>query len=151
MERAQGIGGLFFRSDDPAALARWYRDALGIDAFSEEQNAVWQQAAGPTVWAPFDRDTAYFGTSGQTWMVNLRVRDLDAMLAQLRAFGAVVHDGIEAMPSVGRFARADDPEGNRFELWEPEADATTPALADAADPAVAGDPTSGAEPPEPGS
>ena len=118
MERAQGIGGLFFRSADPAALARWYRDALGIDAFSEEQNAVWQQAAGPTVWAPFDRDTAYFGTSGQTWMVNLRVRDLDAMLAQLRAAGAAVEDDV-VQESYGRFAWASDPEGNRFELWEP--------------------------------
>ena len=141
MERAQGIGGLFFRSDDPAALARWYREALGIDAFSEEQDAVWQQAAGPTVWAPFARDTEYFGSSGQTWMVNLRVRDLDAMLAQLRGFGAVVHDGIEAMPGVGRFAWVDDPEGNRIELWEPEAAAA--AGSDA--------PTSGAAPPEPGS
>jgi predicted enzyme related to lactoylglutathione lyase len=143
MERAQGIGGLFFRSDDPAALARWYRDALGIDAFSEEENAVWQQAAGPTVWAPFDRDTAYFGMSGQTWMVNLRVSDLDAMLAQLRAFGAVVHDELEVMPGIGRFAWADDPEGNRFELWEPEAEATS------AGPGDSGDLAPSAEPPEP--
>ena len=125
MERALGIGGLFFRSDDPAGLARWYRDTLGIDAFSEEEDAVWQQAAGPTVWAPFARDTSYFGASGQTWMVNLRVRDLDAMLAQLRAAGAVAHDGIEVMAGIGRFAWADDPEGNRFELWEPEPEAAT--------------------------
>jgi predicted enzyme related to lactoylglutathione lyase len=143
MERALGIGGLFFRSDDPIALARWYRETLGIATFSEEQDGVWEQAAGPTVWAPFDRDTTYFGTSGQTWMVNLRVRDLDAMLAQLRAAGAVVHDEAQAMPGIGRFAWADDPEGNRFELWEPESDAEAEA-------AAAASPDADAPPPAPG-
>lgn len=123
MERAEGIGGLFFRSDDPAGLAAWYRDVLGIEAYSDERpDAVWQQQAGPTVWAPFPRDTTYFGSSGQGWMVNLRVRNLDAMLAQLREKGAKVQDQVESMPGVGRFGWAEDPEGNRFELWEPEAE-----------------------------
>jgi predicted enzyme related to lactoylglutathione lyase len=120
MERALGIGGLFFRSDDPDRLARWYRDVLGIEAYSQEQDGVWRQEAGPTVWAPFPRDTTYFGESGQAWMVNLRVRDLDAMLAQLREKGATVLEQIETMPGIGRFGWAEDPEGNRFELWEPE-------------------------------
>ena len=131
MERALGIGGLFFRSDDPPALAQWYHDALGIDTFSDEQDGVWEQASGPTVWAPFPRDTTYFGPSGQAWMVNLRVGDLDAMLAQLRANGATVHDEVQAMPGLGRFGWADDPEGNRFEIWEPE---PAPAAADAPPP-----------------
>ena len=52
MERVTGIGGVFMRSRDPAALARWYKDHLGVDAYSEEADATWWQAEGPTVWAP---------------------------------------------------------------------------------------------------
>jgi catechol-2,3-dioxygenase len=122
MERVLGIGGVFFRSDDPAILGRWYRDALGIDVYADGQDAVWRQEAGPTVWAPFPRDTDYFGTSGQSWMPNLRVGDLDAMLAQLHGMGVTVHGEAQAMPGVGRFAWVDDPEGNRIELWEPVRD-----------------------------
>jgi len=136
VERATGIGGLFFRSDDPAALARWYREALGIDTFSEGgEDGVWSQEAGPTVWAPFPRDTTYFGGSGQTWMVNLRVRDLDAMLAQLRDQGVTVHGDVQVMPGIGRFGWADDPEGNRFELWEPDAAASASDAPPAIEPA----------------
>ena len=51
-------------------------------------------------------------------MVNFRVRDLDAMLAQLRAGGVDVDDRVEET-EYGRFAWASDVEGNRFELWEP--------------------------------
>lgn len=119
MERAQGIGGVFFRARDPNGLARWYTDHLGVDAFSEERDATWWQAAGPTVWAPFPDETDYFGRRDQAWMVNFRVADLDAMLAQLRAAGVEVDDRTELLPGIGRFGWAHDPEGNRFELWEP--------------------------------
>jgi predicted enzyme related to lactoylglutathione lyase len=70
------------------------------------------------VFAPFSRDTAYFGRSQQAWMVNFRVRDLDAMVAQLRGAGVEVSDP-EPQEGVGRFARTHDPEGNPIELWEP--------------------------------
>jgi predicted enzyme related to lactoylglutathione lyase len=123
MERAVGIGGIFFRANDPVALARWYREALGIDAFSPEQDAVWRPEAGPTVFAPFAVDTDYFGRPEQAWMLNLRVRDLDAMRDQLRAMGATVLDETQLMAGIGRFGWAVDPEGNRFELWEPAAEA----------------------------
>ena len=116
MERVVGIGGTFFRARDPGALARWYQDHLGIPS---GDNQVWRQAAGPTVWAPFPADTDYFGRREQAFMVNFRVADLDAMLAQLRAAGADVDDRTEEMEGVGRFSWASDPEGNRFELWEP--------------------------------
>jgi predicted enzyme related to lactoylglutathione lyase len=77
----------------------------------------WDQEAGPTVFTPFPSDTDYFGRDDQQVMLNFRVADLDAMLAQLRASGATVHgDVIEE--SYGRFAHASDPEGNRFELWQ---------------------------------
>ena len=117
MQRVTGIGGVFFRARDPKALARWYAEHLGIENGLEGQE-VWQQEAGPTVWAPFAADTEYFGRPDQQAMVNFRVRDLDAMLAQLRAAGADVDERVEDH-EYGRFGWAADPEGNRFELWEP--------------------------------
>ena len=123
MERVTGFGGLFFRSKDPAGLARWYREALGLTVYSDEQGDVWWQEAGPTVVTPFPADTDYFGRREQTWMANYRVTDLDAMLAQLRAAGATVDDDVQTMEGIGRFGWASDPEGNRFELWEPTPEA----------------------------
>ncbi|MEV6104848.1 VOC family protein [Streptomyces sp. NPDC051940] len=117
MEKVQGIGGVFFRSADPEKLARWYQDHLGVDAVSDGD--VWRPAGGPVVFAPFAADTGYFGRPGQQWMLNYRVRDLDAMLAQLRQAGADVDDEVRTQEGIGRFGWACDPEGNRFELWEP--------------------------------
>ena len=124
MERAIGIGGIFFRARDPVGLARWYHEALGIDAYSTEHDAVWWPEGGPTVFAPFEVDTEYFGRADQAWMLNLRVRDLDLMRDQLRAIGATVLDETQVMDGVGRFGWALDPEGNRLELWEPAPEAT---------------------------
>lgn len=123
MQRALGIGGVFFRARDPVGLARWYTEHLGVDAFSEERDATWWQEAGPTVWAPFPDETDYFGRRDQAWMVNFRVADLDAMLAQLRGAGIPVDERTELLPGIGRFGWATDPEGNRFELWEPASEA----------------------------
>lgn len=123
MERVTGIGGVFVRSRDPEALARWYREHLGLRVFSEEIDETWWQDEGPTVWSPFPADTEYFGRPEQGWMINLRVRDLDAMLAQLRAAGVTVDDDVHVIDGIGRFGWASDPEGNRFELWEPAAEA----------------------------
>lgn len=111
-----GIGGVFFRARDPEALAAWYENALGISG--EADGWSWEQQAGPTVFAPFPADTDYFGRDDQQVMLNFRVVDLDAMLAQLRAAGAVVADEV-VEESYGRFGHAVDPEGNRFELWQP--------------------------------
>jgi predicted enzyme related to lactoylglutathione lyase len=118
MERVTGIGGVFLRAQDPAALNTWYAEHLGIPG-DPGAGEVWQQEAGPTVWSGFEADTDYFGRRDQAWMVNFRVRDLDAMLAQLRAAGAAVDEKVEEY-DYGRFGWATDPEGNRFELWEPE-------------------------------
>jgi predicted enzyme related to lactoylglutathione lyase len=123
MERVAGIGGFFIRARDPSALARWYTETLGIDSYSEEQDVTWWQAEGPTVFSPFAEDTDYFGRREQQAMLNFRVSDLDAMLAQLRAAGATVDDEIQVMDGIGRFGWASDPEGNRFELWEPAPEA----------------------------
>jgi len=123
LERVTGIGGVFMRSKDPEALARWYREHLGLRAFSEGVDETWWQEEGPTVWAPFPADTDYFGRREQGWMVNFRVSDLDAMLAQLRAAGVTVDDDVQVLDGNGRFGWASDPEGNRFELWEPAPEA----------------------------
>ncbi len=92
-----GIGGFFFRSDDPD----------------------WEQAAGPTVFSPFARSTDYFAADKQ-WMMNLRVSELDALLDALAAEGIAAARNAEwDTPETGRFARIHDPEGNAIELWEP--------------------------------
>ena len=119
MERVTGIGGVFFRSLDPAALASWYEEHLGITQvpLTYDQES-WRQEAGPTVFAAFGADSEHFGRPQQQWMINFRVRDLDAMAAQLRAAGITVEMDAEIYPN-GRFARISDPEGNPVELWEP--------------------------------
>jgi predicted enzyme related to lactoylglutathione lyase len=119
MERVTGIGGFFIRARDPNALARWYTETLGVDSYSEEQALTWWQAEGPTVFSPFAEDTDYFGRREQQAMLNFRVSDLDAMLAQLRSAGATVDEEIQVMDGIGRFGWAVDPESNRLELWEP--------------------------------
>jgi predicted enzyme related to lactoylglutathione lyase len=123
MERAVGVGGIFFRAKDPLALAEWYRKHLGIPVEAGQTFGP-LKSLGPdemTVWATFPVDTPYFGTPSP-FMVNYRVRDLDAMLAQLRAAGAKVDYKVEDY-DYGRFGWATDPEGNRFELWQPPASA----------------------------
>jgi predicted enzyme related to lactoylglutathione lyase len=116
MERVLGIGGYFIRAADPAALGAWYRDTLGLGA---DEHGMWQQEPGPTVFAPFEAGTDYFGARSQQTMLNFRVRDLDAMLAQLREKGAEMAEETQDMDGVGRFGWVTDPEGNRIELWQP--------------------------------
>lgn len=111
-----GIGGYFLRAADPVALGAWYRECLGLDA---DDNGVWQQEPGLTVFATFDSDTEYFGARTQQTMLNFRVSDLTAMLAQLRLLGADVAEETQEMEGVGRFGWVTDPEGNRIELWQP--------------------------------
>ncbi|AHG92634.1 Glyoxalase-like domain protein (plasmid) [Gemmatirosa kalamazoonensis] len=128
--RVSGIGGVFFKARDPVALAAWYREHLGVEVGAGQTHAVFE--AGPdgrdasgaqvqTVWSAFPADTTYFGTGTAGWMINYRVANLDAMLEQLRAAGGWVSEKIEDA-GYGRFGWAADPEGNRFELWEPAPD-----------------------------
>jgi predicted enzyme related to lactoylglutathione lyase len=116
-ERVAGIGGVFFRARDPAALRAWYAKHLGIDVL-DYGTTFTAHEGDQTVWAPFAADTDYFGTSGQQLMINFRVGDLDGMLEQLRSAGVQVDDHVHEM-EFGRFGWAVDSEGNRFELWEP--------------------------------
>ena len=109
MERVTGIGGVFIRSAQPEQLRAWYAEHLGVEVTD------WGGAVlGGITWAVFDRDA----------MVNYTVRDLDAMLAQLRAAGVRVDDAVEEM-EFGRFGWAYDSDGNRIELWEPRSQETS--------------------------
>jgi predicted enzyme related to lactoylglutathione lyase len=119
VERVTGIGGIFLRSADPDRLGRWYAEQLGIDPPPVSYDGqVWEQEAGPTVWAVFGPDAELLGRPEQQWMVNFRVRDLDAMVDQLRAAGVTVEVDPELYP-IGRFAQLADPDGNPIQLWEP--------------------------------
>ncbi|HEY3821553.1 MAG TPA: VOC family protein [Polyangiaceae bacterium] len=120
MERVVGVGGIFFKAKDPEKLKAWYRDHLGVPV--DEHGYVTfptKGDPGPSlVWSPFAADTTYFEPSKASFMVNFRVRDLHAMLEQLRAAGATVDPKVQD-ESYGKFGWVMDPEGNRIELWEP--------------------------------
>lgn len=118
MEKVTGIGGFFFRVKNSNALNQWYEQHLGIRQVAErDEDGSWWQEAGPTVFAS-ESATDQAGGPDYAWRINFRVRDLDAMVAQLRAAGAAVEVDDTIYPN-GRFAHLRDPEGNRIELWEP--------------------------------
>lgn len=120
MQQVTGIGGVFFKAHDAAALGRWYAEHLGVgEPPPSYDDDVWCQEAGETVFAPFGEehwDSPHLGPSG--WGINFRVADLDAMVAQLRDAGIEVEVDDEVYPN-GRFAQLADPEGNPVQLWQP--------------------------------
>lgn len=109
----QGVGGFFLRARDPKALGAWYQEHFGL-----VNGGTTETKAGPLVFCAFDRDTDYFG-GPQAFMLNLRVDDLDGLLAKLAASGIRSVKPRESMEGVGDFAWVEDPEGNRVELWQP--------------------------------
>lgn len=118
MERVDGIGGLFFRARQPAALAAWYGRHLGIEPAPESYGiSSWRQAAGATVFAPLPSESEHFAP-GVGWSVTFRVADLDAMIRQLEGAGVAVDRDPESYPN-GVFASLLDPEGNAIQLWQP--------------------------------
>lgn len=124
MPRVTGIGGIFFRSEDPDRTADWYREHLGIPIGEWGWEFRWRDPEDPdregyTAWSAFGQDSDYFGSPVQDHMVNYRVDDLDAVLDKLAAAGIGLDKGIEELDGVGRFAWVRDPDGRRIELWEP--------------------------------
>ncbi len=126
MEKVLGIGGVFLRARDREALARWYRDHLGVPVDEAWWGGMFplstphDTAGAGVVWSAFPHDTGYFGAASNAHMINFRVRDLDAMLAQLRAAGCAVDERVERS-EYGAFGWVTDPEGGRVELWQPPA------------------------------
>jgi predicted enzyme related to lactoylglutathione lyase len=123
MAQVKGIGGIFFKSKDPAKLKAWYQENLGIPNTEMGAAFEWDKIEGVeekmTIWSPFPQDTTYFNPTTASFMINYIVDDLDGLLAQLRAKGVQVDEKVEDH-EYGRFGWAVDPEGNRFELWQPK-------------------------------
>ena len=118
--KAVGIGGVFFKANDPKALSQWYEANLGIGGRVSGDSLTFDgpESMGMTVFAQFPANTKYFGDGPQSFMLNFRVDDLDGLLAKLEAAGVRI-DPKRQDEGYGRFAWIWDPEGNRIELWEP--------------------------------
>lgn len=129
MERVTGIGGFFFRTEDPRRAAAWYSEHLGIDPPPESYDtSSWWQQPGPTVLTGMPWDSEHLGGPERSWSLNFRVANLDAMVDQLRGAGVRVDVDPESYPN-GRFASLRDPDGNVLQLWQPAgADADGPPL-----------------------
>jgi predicted enzyme related to lactoylglutathione lyase len=113
-----GIGGIFVKSKNAEALRAWYREMLGFEIQEWGGAQFWStQARSYQVWSAFAADTKYFDPGTRELMINLRVEDLDGLLAKLRAQGAQVLDRREDSPD-GRFGYVVDPDGTLLELWE---------------------------------
>jgi predicted enzyme related to lactoylglutathione lyase len=126
MARVTGIGGVFLRcKGDSAALAAWYQKHLGmpLEAWGGAVLRWPDDTAGDkglTVWNLADKDSEWFSPSTSSFMINYRVDDLEALLAQLREAGVAIVAGPESHEN-GKFAWIMDPDGNKVELWEPMA------------------------------
>ncbi|MEM6826972.1 MAG: VOC family protein [Pseudomonadota bacterium] len=115
-----GIGGLFVRAADPAALSAWYEGHLGINPVpTSYDDTPWVQEEGPTIFSPMPDVEEGMLPKGKSWMLNLRVADIEAFVAQLMADGVSVELDPQTYPN-GRFAALADPEGNPIQLWEPK-------------------------------
>jgi predicted enzyme related to lactoylglutathione lyase len=125
MASVLGIGGLFFKSGDPAALRAWYGRVLGL-SFEDWGGVVFRpevaasRPGAATVFSSFPADTDYFAPSTSEFMVNLMVDDLDGVLARCAAEGVMPSYRLDDEAN-GRFAHVLDPEGRKLELWEPKA------------------------------
>lgn len=124
MARVTGLGGVFFKAEDPEGMKAWYSDHLGIESDPGGYvSFLWRPMdepakVGRTAWSPFAADTGYFEPSHKQWMLNYRVDDLEGLLDRLRAAGVEVVGEVEEY-EYGRFGWIVDPEGNKVELWEP--------------------------------
>ena len=126
MKYVVGIGGIFFKANDPEKLAAWYKEHLGLEVedyggvtFREPpKDDTTPQRQAYAIWSPFAADTDYFAPSSKPFMINFRVTNLDELLANLRAKGVTVDEKTDKS-DFGYFGWAMDPEGNRIELWEP--------------------------------
>lgn len=120
-KRVTGLGGVFFKSEDPKKLSAWYKDHLGIEGIFKWKATDHPEGQEPaqTIWSPFKQDTGYFAPSDKPFMFNYRVENLEALLLALKDEGVTVVGEVEEHP-YGKFGWIMDPEGNKIELWEPK-------------------------------
>jgi predicted enzyme related to lactoylglutathione lyase len=123
MKKVTGIGGVFFKSDDPKAISDWYTKNLGLPVGPYGTTFEWlheddASKKGSTSWCAFPADTKYFNPSEKPFMINYRVADLAALVEELKAENVTIVDEI-AEYDYGKFVHILDPEGNIIELWEP--------------------------------
>lgn len=116
--RVTGIGGIFVKARDPAALTAWYRDVLGLPV-ANWGGAIFRTAPPAVTWSPFKQTTDYFDPSTRDVMINFTVDDLDALVARLQVHGVAILKRDDSDPH-GRFAWILDPEGTKIELWQPK-------------------------------
>lgn len=123
MKRVTGIGGIFFKSQDPAKIKEWYKSHLGLDVTQYGAKFDWREEEdstkkGYTVWSPFSEKTKYFEPSNKDFMINYRVENIEALVEELKKEGVTVLDSIETY-DYGKFVHILDGEGNKVELFEP--------------------------------
>ena len=123
MKKVTGIGGIFFKCEDPIKIKEWYKTHLGLDTDQYGTNFEWRQATdstkkGFTQWSPFSEKTKYFEPSSKDFMINYRVENLELLVEQLKKSGITITDKIETF-EYGKYVHILDIEGYKIELWEP--------------------------------
>jgi lactoylglutathione lyase len=123
MAKVTGLGGIFFKCDDPKKMNEWYKENLGIPASAWGASFDWRydenpEKKGQTAWATFPKNAKNFEPSTKEFMINYRVENLEALIAELKEAGVTIVDEI-ATYEYGKFVHILDPEGNAIELWEP--------------------------------
>ncbi|HEY4324733.1 MAG TPA: VOC family protein [Mucilaginibacter sp.] len=123
MKKVTGLGGIFFKCQDPKNMNEWYAKNLGMANKGYGVNFEWLQADDPskkgtTVWSTFAQNTKYFEPSTKDFMVNLIVENIESLVEELKRDGVEIVDEI-ATYDYGKFVHIIDPEGNKIELWEP--------------------------------
>lgn len=123
LKRVTGIGGIFFKCKDPKKMREWYQEHLGLNTNQYGAVFEWRQGAdsskkGFSQWSPFTEKTKYFEPSTKDFMINYRVADLEALVAELKKEGVTITDTIQTY-DYGKFVHIMDIEGNKLELWEP--------------------------------
>jgi predicted enzyme related to lactoylglutathione lyase len=125
MKRVTGIGGIFFKCQDPEKMKQWYKAHLGFDTTPYGTKFEWQQ--GPdatkkryTLWSPFPETAKNFEPSAKDFMINFRVENIEALVEELKKEGVTVLDKVEDFGEYGKFVHILDLEDNKLELWEPK-------------------------------
>ena len=122
IKRVTGIGGIFFKSENPNATKEWYKNHLGLPVNEYGCTFRWKDNKGndcATQWSPFTKDTKYFDPSEKQFMMNFRVDNLEALLKVLKEEDVTIVGEMESY-DYGNFGWILDPEGNKIELWEPK-------------------------------